>query len=97
MLCLHLLLRNPTVNRVSLYKILLGVSLRGVLGLGLAAEGEVWPVFLFDAFHFLVPIRFFFPVEESGRYRKARQHHEDHHGDDAWGTKKSQDFNFNRE
>lgn len=72
-----------------LYKILLRVSLWGVLGLGLAAEGEVRSVFLLDGFHFLVPIRLFSPVEESGGYCQTSHHHKDHHGDDAYGTEDS--------
>lgn len=68
-------------------KILLWVFLRGVVGGGLAAEGEIRAVFLFDSLHFLVPIRLFSPVEEPADYRQTRHRHKDRHGDDACGTR----------
>lgn len=74
-----------TKSERRLYKILLRVFLGGVLGLGLAAEGEIRPVFLFDPLHFLVPVRLFPPVEEPASYRQARHRQEDRHGDDACG------------
>lgn len=57
------------------------------MGGGLAAEGEIRAVFLFDSLHFLVPIRLFSPVEEPADYRQTRHRHKDHHGDDACGTR----------
>lgn len=61
-----------------LNEILLWVFTRDVLGVRLVVEREILAVLLFD-FHFLVPIRLFPLVEESGGYRQAGHNHENHH------------------
>ena len=60
-------------------EILLWVFRGDVLGFRLVVEMEILAVFLFDSLHFLVPVRLFSPVEESGRYRQDGHNHEDHH------------------
>lgn len=53
-----------------------------VLGISLVAEGEVLAVSLFDAIHFLVPIRLFSPVVEPCGDTQGDQNDKDHHCDD---------------
>lgn len=48
-----------------------------VLGVGLVAEMEVLAVFLCDPLHFLVSVRLFSSVEESGGYRQDGYNHKD--------------------
>ena len=70
-------------GQIQSHKILLWVFTGHVLGVWLVVEREIWAVVLFDALHFLVPVRFSSPVEESGGYGKAGHHHKDHHRYDA--------------
>ena len=60
-------------------EILLWVFTGGVLRVGLVVEWEIRAVVLIDSLHFLVSVRLFSPVEESGRYRQAGHDHKDHH------------------
>lgn len=64
---------------IRLNEILLWVFTGGVLGVGLVVEREIRAVVLIDSLHFLVSVRLFSPVEESGGYRQAGHDHKDHH------------------
>lgn len=61
-------------------KILLWGFTAGILGVRLAVEGDVLAVFLFDHLHFLVLVRLFSPVEESGCYCHSGHNDENDHG-----------------
>lgn len=80
---------SSTGHQEGLDEILLWVFARDVLRVRLVVEGEVLAVFLFDALHFLVSVRLFFPVEESGAYRQDGHNDKDHHCNDAC---KAEDF-----
>lgn len=75
----HLLRRS----RLQLNEIALWVFGRGILGVRLVVEREILAVFLFHLLHFLVSIRLFPPVHESGCYSRAGHDHKDDHGYDT--------------
>lgn len=74
-----------------LNEILLWMFAADVLRVSLVAEGEVLAVSLFDAVHFLVPIRLFSPVVELCGDTQDGQNNKDHHCDDACKTEDRSD------